>query len=130
MLSFNAILLIWFQGFLREIENKCAAFATPTVTDLSLCLLLLLFLSPPEFFPGCFLKWKLTFHIPPEATRLQNTHVPINKYTKTYSHPGHKHIMHGDNVSLQPKKDERERSGNAVTLKLTFWSCHGEARVI
>lgn len=36
-----------------------------------------------QFFPGWSLRWKLAFLIPPEARLLQNTHFPINKYTKT-----------------------------------------------
>lgn len=55
-------------------------------------------------------RWKLAFLIPPEATRpLQNTHFPINKYTKTFSHLSqsqtqyaNKHNNHRNKVFLLP----------------------------
>lgn len=64
-----------------------------------------------QFFPGRFLEdGKLAFLIPPEATRpIQNTHFPINKYTKTFSHLSqsqtqcaNKQNNHGNKVFLLP----------------------------
>lgn len=72
ILSFSAIALIWFQGSVWEIENKCAAFDSPPLMDLSSFLLFHLFLLPCfwlEFFPGCPWRWKVTFLVPPKATR-------------------------------------------------------------
>lgn len=86
MLSFNTALLICFQGSLQESENKCEAFATATVMNLSPCLLTLLFLGVSKIFLAAFfypLFFKMETWIP-KLRPLQNA-IPINKYTKTRS---------------------------------------------
>lgn len=127
ILSFSAIALIWFQGSLREIENKCAAFDAPLHGYFSLFMfsfqLLLLFfcVSSSWLIPQ---RWKLAFLIPPEATRpLQNTHFPINKYTKTFSHLSqsqtqytNKHNNHRNSLSSLSRDSSRLCVSGRITL--------------
>ncbi len=136
ILSSNAIALIWFQGSLREIETKCAAFDAPPLTDLSPSFFCLFFLH--QNFPGCSRRWKHAFLIPLEATRpLQNTHFPINKYTKTFSHLSQSQMGWQKNrITMETKYfsslswlewEPREWWNYTIILLLTFLSCHGDS---